>query len=147
MPWQLTMLPLKKKHNESQTTMQLRLPCRRLKIFLAEQNKRETIAATAKISCSVVDRFSQCLNHSQFKHEVYSSVLMKQNKKRFQGGKPHTSVATHDVFIHCFHHFLQATIRTHWLILLASYWQAQNKQHHEASVHPMSNAHSIIDTK
>ena len=23
----------------------------------------------------------------------------------------------HDVFIHCFHHFLQTTVRTHWLIL------------------------------
>ena len=33
----------KRTHNESQTTMQLRLPCKRLKIFLAEQNEQEKL--------------------------------------------------------------------------------------------------------
>ena len=66
----------KKKHDESQTTMQLRLPCKRFKNLLGGTKQTRKIAVTARISCSVVDRFSQCLNHSDTK----STLMYLWNK-------------------------------------------------------------------
>ena len=111
---------------------QLDLPCS----FVSFAKHWPVVCHQNILSLSMLSRGRSLAMPQPFRHEVYSNVLMKQNKKRFQGGKPHTSEAAHDVFIHCFHQFLQATIRIHWLILLASYLSSEQK-HHEASMHPI----------
>ena len=69
---------------------------------------------------------------------LYPNVKIKLEKLPRRKRQQHTSEAAHNVFIHCFHHFLQATLRTHWLINLHLEFRTENiMKQYEASIHPM----------
>lgn len=85
-------------------------------------------ASTIQSRSSMHSVYSRNKTNNAFKEEEVTA--------HFQG--------RHDVFIHCFHHFLQTTVRTHWLILLASYFEFKTKN---IMKHLFStNVHSIIHT-
>jgi len=100
-----------------------------------------SLSSLSMLSCGQILAMPQPFSHevqcTQCTHETKQTTLSRRKiTAHFQG--------RHDVFIHCFHHFLQATIRTHWLILLASYFEFKTKN---IMKHLFStNVHSIIHT-